>query len=91
MAAPLYETILRQARQLTPEELTRLRDDIAELARDSMTTSADQQAEATDGASPTRPLRSLYGALADLGPAPSAGEIDEMRREAWASWSTDDP
>jgi hypothetical protein len=29
---------------------------------------------------------SLWGALKDLGPAPSAEEIDEARREAWASF-----
>ncbi len=90
MAAPLYERILRHARQLTPEELTRLQEDLAVLARESTASSTDQQAEATAGASQARPLRSLYGALADLGPAPSAEEIDEMRREAWAGWSTDD-
>jgi hypothetical protein len=31
------------------------------------------------------PGGSLYGALADLGPAPSADEIDEVRREMWAN------
>ena len=90
MAAPLYETILHQARQLTPEELTRLQQDLAVLAREAAASLTDRQAEATADASQARPLRSLYGALADLGPAPSAEEIDEMRREAWASWSTDD-
>jgi len=30
-----------------------------------------------------RPLRSAYGICADLGPAPSAEEIDEMRREVF--------
>jgi hypothetical protein len=30
-----------------------------------------------------RPRRSLWGLCADLGPAPSAEEIDEARREAW--------
>jgi hypothetical protein len=32
----------------------------------------------------TPPSSSAYGALADLGPAPSAEEIDEVRREMWA-------
>ena len=80
MAAPLYETILRQARQLTPEELTRLQEALAVLARESTASTTGQQAEAAPDASQARPLRSLYGALADLGPAPSADEIDEMRR-----------
>jgi hypothetical protein len=33
-----------------------------------------------------RPLQSLRGLCADLGPAPSAEEIDEARREAWADF-----
>ena len=37
-----------------------------------------------------RQLRSLWGLCADLGPAPSAGEIDEARRAMWASFPRDD-
>jgi hypothetical protein len=33
---------------------------------------------------PGVPKRSLLGILADFGPAPSAKEIDEIRREMWA-------
>lgn len=33
-----------------------------------------------------QPKKSLYGALADLGPAPSEEDIAEMRREAWANF-----
>ncbi len=36
------------------------------------------------------PRRSLRGLWADLGPAPSAEEIDEARREAWANFPRDD-
>ena len=32
------------------------------------------------------PMRSLYGLWADLGPAPTADEIDQARREAWANF-----
>jgi hypothetical protein len=38
----------------------------------------------------SRPKRSLYGLCADLGPAPSAEEIDEARREAWANFPRED-
>jgi hypothetical protein len=41
-------------------------------------------------AAPPAPSRSLYGALAHLGPAPSAEEIDEARREAWAKLGDED-
>ena len=34
--------------------------------------------------------RSLYGALADLGTAPSAEEIDEVRGEMWANFPRED-
>jgi hypothetical protein len=39
-----------------------------------------------------RPARykSLLGLCADLGPAPSAEEIDATRREAWASFPRED-
>lgn len=36
------------------------------------------------------PRDSLWGLLADLGPAPSAEEIDEARREAWANFPRED-
>jgi hypothetical protein len=34
--------------------------------------------------------RSLYGLCADLGSAPSAEEIDQARREVWASFPRED-
>lgn len=39
-----------------------------------------------------RPLKrkSLLGLCADLGPAPSAKEIDEVRREMWADFPRED-
>lgn len=36
------------------------------------------------------PRRSLRGILAHLGPAPSAEDIDEMRREAFAHFPRED-
>lgn len=36
------------------------------------------------------PRRSLYGLWADLGPAPTAEEIDQARREAWADFPRED-
>lgn len=38
------------------------------------------------GAEKKTPRPSLYGILAHLGPAPSAEDIDEMRREAFANF-----
>lgn len=37
-----------------------------------------------------RQLQSLWGLCADLGPAPSADEIDEIRYTIWADFPRDD-
>ena len=74
MTTTTYEDALRVIKQLTPEEKRRLR---AELA-------------AADSAVPPAPRESLYGIAAHLGPAPSAEEIDEARREAWANFPRED-
>lgn len=41
-------------------------------------------------AKPHQPKRGFYGALAHLGPAPSAEDIDEVRREMWAGFGEGD-
>ncbi|HEY3228809.1 MAG TPA: hypothetical protein VGJ87_06285 [Roseiflexaceae bacterium] len=52
-------------------------------------TLAQQLLHESESARPT-PRRSLRGLLADLGPAPSAEEMDEARREAWANFPRED-
>ncbi|HEU0141675.1 MAG TPA: hypothetical protein VFQ79_18270 [Bryobacteraceae bacterium] len=37
-----------------------------------------------------KPVRNLYGLWKDLGPGPSAAEIDEVRHEAWKNFLRDD-
>ena len=37
-----------------------------------------------------RPKKSVYSLLSDLGPAPSAEDIDEARREMWGNFPRDD-
>jgi hypothetical protein len=63
---------------LTAEEKLSLIEDLA------------QQLRGRAVISERKPFRSLWGALSDLGPAPSAEEIDEARREAWANFPRDD-
>jgi hypothetical protein len=46
----------------------------------------EQDLAAPEGA----PLLSAHGILAHLGPAPSAEEIDEARREAWGTFPRED-
>lgn len=36
------------------------------------------------------PRKSLWGLCADLGTAPSAADIDEVRREEWANFPRED-
>jgi hypothetical protein len=37
-----------------------------------------------------RPRKSLLGLCSDLGPAPSAEEIDQVRREVWHNFPRED-
>jgi hypothetical protein len=67
------DTVLNLLRQLPPRERLRV--------------IAQALPQAKRGLSETRrPLKSLRGLCADLGPAPSAEEIDQARREAWANF-----
>lgn len=59
------------AKRLALRDKIRLIEQIApEIERDLLTTTV-------------RPRKSLWGLWADLGPAPSAEDIDEARRQAW--------
>jgi hypothetical protein len=76
--AVTLEEVLTLAKQLTTPDKVRLIKCLApEIERELL------------GAQP-RWRRSLRGLCADLGTAPSAEEIDEARREAWASFPRED-
>ena len=76
METVTLEQVISLARQLPPLEKVRLIERIApEIERDIR-----QQ----------RPLKSLLGLCADLGPAPSAEDIDETRLEMWAGFPRGD-
>lgn len=47
------------------------------------------QPSAAEGGTGATPRRSLWGLCADLGPAPSAQDIDDARQEAWAGFARD--
>jgi hypothetical protein len=69
------EEVVRLAKQLSPAEQARLIEQVApEVAR---ALRAERPAAGV----------SLLGLVKDLGPAPSAEEIDEARREAWANFA----
>ena len=71
------DMVLNLLRQLPPRERLRV---IAQ---------ALPEAE-RDLSEPHRSLKSLRGLCADLGPAPSAEEIDQASREAWANFPRED-
>jgi hypothetical protein len=72
------EQVVSLARQLPPVEKIRLIERmVPEIERDMLG---------------QRPLKrkSLLGLCADLGPAPSAEDIDEIRHEMWAGFPRED-
>jgi hypothetical protein len=71
------ESVLEMLRKLSP------RDRLTVIAR--ALPEVDRELSETK-----RPLKSLWGLCADLGPAPSAEDIDEIRREMWANFPRDD-
>ena len=75
---PTLDDVIEYAKQLSAFDKLRL---VEELIPD---------VKATIAQAPPTPLKSLHGALADLGPAPSAEEIDEMRREIFHDFPRDD-
>ncbi|MDQ2808793.1 MAG: hypothetical protein M3Z04_18100 [Chloroflexota bacterium] len=77
-AETTLEAVLTAAQQLRPVDKMRLISQLAASVEDTLVSSAPA------------PRRSLLGALAHLGPAPSAEEIDEARREAWGNSPKED-
>jgi hypothetical protein len=76
--AATLEQVVSLARQLPPAEKIRLIERmVPEIERDMLG---------------QRPLKrkSLLGLCADLGPAPSAEDIDEIRHEMWAGFPRED-
>jgi len=78
MPGPLYEMIRDQALRLDPEEQLELIADLTQKFRENYTPP------------PRKPGKSLRGICKHLGPAPSAEEIDEARREVWANFPRED-
>ena len=76
--AATLEQVVSLARQLPPVEKIRLIERmVPEIERDML------------GQRPPR-RKSLLGLCADLGPAPSAEDIDEIRREMWTDFPRED-
>ena len=70
------EQVLHLARQLSPLEKVKLIEQVI----------PDLENHLSPQGTPRRPLRSVYGLCADLGAAPSAEDIDEMRQEVFSDF-----
>lgn len=75
-----FEQVFNLAQLLKPSDQARLISQLAEVI--------ETKFEAQEISPLTR--RPLRGLLADLGPAPSAEDIDEARREMWGNFPRDD-
>jgi len=71
---PIFEEALALVKQLSPGDQARLIEYLAATLANTLQQQTTHQP----------PTESLYGICADLGPAPSAEEIDEVRREMWS-------
>ncbi len=78
MSAAILEQIRELAKSLSPAQQLMLIGELVDHLRYNLPPDLK------------RPSRSLHGALKDLGPAPSADDIDEARREAWANFPRED-
>jgi len=72
------EAVLTAAQKLQPGDKMRLISQLAASLEETLVASAPA------------PRRSLLGALAHLGPAPSAEEIDDARHEMWGNFPRED-
>jgi hypothetical protein len=75
---PTVESVLVDLLKLSPRE------------RLEVIAQAVQRTEHEIPEEPKKPLKSLWGLWADYGPAPSAEDIDEARREMWGNFPRDD-
>ena len=77
---PVFEQVIAQALHLPLIQKVQLVEKLMEALEKELAASVKQ----------AQPRRSLYGVLADLGPAPSAEEIDETRHEMWENFPRQD-
>lgn len=76
--AATFEDVLKLVQQLSPVEKVRLIERVApEIERELVAGRPDSGV-------------SLLGIVKDLGPAPSADEIETCRREAWVNFPRED-
>jgi hypothetical protein len=72
------EEVIALAKQLSPREKARLIEHLARSIENDLLSVR------------LAPRTSLFGLCSDLGPVPSADEIDEARRQEWANFPRED-
>jgi hypothetical protein len=75
--APTFDDVVQSALKLSTLDKVRLIERLASVLKYDV------------ASQPTIPKQSLYGALADLGPAPSEEDIAEARRDMFAGLAGD--
>lgn len=75
---PTLDDLIEYAKQLSPFDKLRLVEEVM------------PDVKATIGQAPPAPLKSAHGALADLGTAPSAEDIEQTRREMFQRFPRND-
>lgn len=73
-----FQQVVELALSLSPLERVRLVEKLVSVLEHDLSEQTKQ------------PRKSLYGLCADLGPAPSAEEIDQARREMWGNFPRED-
>lgn len=77
--AATLDAVVAMALRLSRAERARLIERVAATLAEEAKGAADQSGR-----------RSVRGVLAEFGPAPSAEDIDEARREMWGNFPKDD-
>lgn len=85
--AKKLEDVLDLVSALPPGDKRRVFD---ALSRQLETLAQSPERSSDRGTSLRQGSASLYGLLRDLGAGPSADDIDETRRDAWAAFPRDD-
>jgi hypothetical protein len=78
--------VLDLAQQLSSSDQLRLVARLTDLLAERVALPTPSEVEKGQ----EQPKFTIRGLLADLGPAPSAEDIDEVRREMWANFPRDD-
>jgi hypothetical protein len=74
-----FDDVLTQFKSLSPVDKIRLMQEMMNVLRQEIQTQPVEEDR-----------QRWYGMCADLGPAPSAEDIDEVRREMWKSFPRED-